>query len=75
MEPWAGSPDIDPLRVVRIPEHNRVARTSTDGTQPKYRSRQIVLLSLDTRTLMDVTSASDWTYVESDPVRVIILNV
>ena len=35
MEPWAGSPDIDPLRVVRIPKHNRVARTSTDGTQPK----------------------------------------
>ncbi len=35
MEPWAGSPDIDPLRVMRIPEHNRVARTSTTGTQPK----------------------------------------
>ena len=42
MEPWAGSPDIDPLRVVRIPEHNRVARTSTDGTQPKPGSQAML---------------------------------
>ena len=34
----------------------------------------LVLLSLDTRTLMDDTLVPDWTYVDFGPVSAIILN-